>query len=77
MITTDRDEFVGFHLTREVKEKVREEASRRKMSMSALIADVIEDWLEVAPQEQVEAKRSNKRAPQNSNEEDVPLPFSE
>lgn len=60
-ITTDRDVFVGAHLTYEQKEAFRLEALRRRKSMSALLAEIIEDWLLVAPDQQVEEIRSNKR----------------
>lgn len=72
MITTDRDVFVGAHLTNSNKEKLRAEAARRKMSMSLLISEILEDWLAVAPDEQLEPIRSNRRV---SKEIDVPLPL--
>lgn len=76
MITTDRDVFVGAHLTKEQKESLRLEAARRNMSMSALLAHIVEEWLIVAADEQVEPVRTNKRElPSRSKEEDVPLPF--
>ena len=74
VITTERDVFVGAHLTRAAKEKLRIEAHRRGKSMSAVIAEVLDDFLEVASQEQLEGVRSNRRIV-NPNEEDVPLPF--
>lgn len=75
MITTDRDVFVGAHLTREKKEMLRTEAERRKSSMSLLVSDIIDEWLETAGAEKIEPSRSNKRTPV-STEEDVPLPFT-
>jgi hypothetical protein len=88
-ITTDRSIFLGAHLTREQKEGLKREAERRKVSMSALVSFIIEEWLIVAPQEQLEPVRSNKRfsGPRSRlnildetekmimKEEDVPLPF--
>lgn len=37
MITTDRDQFVGVHVTEKVKEALQREAKKRKMSASALV----------------------------------------
>ena len=62
MITTERDVFIGAHFTKDQKESFRREADRRQISMSALLSQLVEDWLEVASQEQVEPKRSNKKA---------------
>jgi hypothetical protein len=78
MILTERDVFVGAHLTFEQKEALRTEAARRKISMSALIAHLVEEWLIVAPDEQVDPVRSNKRDPVEealAKEVDVPLPL--
>ena len=80
MITTERDVFVGAHFTLEQKEAFRAEAERRRVSMSALLATIIEEWLITAPQEQLEEIRSNKRAPKREDParpkpQDVPLPF--
>lgn len=61
MITTDRDVFIGGHFTKEQKDQFKVEAARRKMSMSALLSQIVEDWLVVAPDEQVEEIRSNRR----------------
>jgi len=73
MILSDRDVFVGAHLRQETKDQLRKEAERRNVSVSALISSIVEDWLVVAVEEQVEPKpRSNKRGPK-----DVPLPLSE
>lgn len=74
MITTDRDVFLGVHLTLETKESLRKEAERRKVSMSFLVSSIIEDWLVVAPSEQVEPIRSSKRI-KETKEIDVPLPL--
>lgn len=76
MILTDRDVFVGFHLTPVAKEQLRVEANRRNKSMSALLSELVEGWLETASGEKLEKVRSNKRIV-NPNEEDVPLPFTE
>jgi hypothetical protein len=77
MITTDRDVFVGAHVTFETKEALREEAERRNVSMSLLVSTIIEEWLPTGAQEQVEPVRSNRRKkhPVNPNEIDVPLPL--
>jgi hypothetical protein len=37
MITTERNTFIGAHLTPEVKEAMREEARRQQISMSKLL----------------------------------------
>lgn len=81
-ITSDRDVFIGAHFTEDQKEQFRLEASRRKMSMSALLAQVVGEWLVLAQQEQLEPKRSNKRdAPEVeaalAKEIDIPLPLEE
>jgi len=73
MITSDRNIFVGAHTTLEVKERFRKEADRRKLSMSALISNILEEWIDAAEKEQLEPVRSNKRG--NPNGIDVPLPF--
>lgn len=59
MIISDRDQFIGAHLTLELKEKLRVEAQRRKMSMSALIAEIVEKWLAAPPEN--DRRRSNRR----------------
>jgi len=81
-ITTDRDVFIGAHLTLEQKVAFRAEADRRKISMSALLAEIVNEWLIIAPQEQIEEKRSNKRTvkkedPERPKPQDVPLPFTD
>lgn len=79
MIISDRDVFVGAHVTDEVKEKLREEAARRKMSMSALIAEIVEKYLAAPKDASGDRRRSNRRGPNliNPNEADVPLPLTE
>jgi len=72
VIMTDRDEFVGFHLTFETKEALRREAERRDKSMSLLLSEWVEDRLPKAQAEKLEPVRSNKR-----REEDIPLPFED
>jgi hypothetical protein len=37
MITTERNEFVGVHLTQSAKQALRTEASKRKISMSKML----------------------------------------
>ena len=66
MIThSSRNVFVGLHVTEEQKELLRSESERRHISMSALIAQIIEQWLSTAVNEYVEPTRSNKRSPFN------------
>ena len=81
---SDRDTFLGAHLTAENKESLRKEADRRNVSMSALVSYIIEQWLITAPDEKLEPLRTNKRHRLNiiqatedqiNREEDVPLPF--
>ena len=78
---SDRDVGIMAHFTYEVKEKFRAEAARRKMSMSALLAEIVEEWLEYAPQEQIEVVRSNKRKSVVEGPidplKDVPLPLDD
>lgn len=61
MITSDRNITLTCHVTQEVKDGFRAEAIRRKMGMSELLSDILQDWLVGAPMEQLEEKRSNKR----------------
>lgn len=61
MITSDRDVFIGAHLTLPQKERFKLEAAKRKLSMSALVAKIIGDWLQTATKEKIEPIRSNKR----------------
>lgn len=77
MITTDRDVFVGSHMTQENKDALQAEAKRRKKSVSECVADVIEEWLITAPQEQLEEERSNRRKTDQEVDplKDVPLPL--
>jgi hypothetical protein len=42
---TDRTIFTAAHLTPESKEKLREEAKRLRMSMSALISKIVDEYL--------------------------------
>ena len=63
MITSDRDEFIGFHTYPQVKDALRAEAERRRVSMSYLISTWLEERLKVAATEQVDPVRSNKRPP--------------
>jgi hypothetical protein len=62
MITnSDRNVFLGAHVTEAQKEILREEAERRNVSMSALVSQIIERWLVVATKEDVDPVRANKR----------------
>lgn len=44
---SDRDVFIGGHLTEQNKEKFRKAALARDMSMSALLSEIVEIWLGV------------------------------
>lgn len=70
--SSQRDVFVGAHLTEEAKEQLKSEANRRKMSMSALLAQIVDIFLETAHEEELGQIRSNKRS---FTEEEPPLPF--
>jgi hypothetical protein len=61
MITSERNVTLTCHVTQEVKDAFRHEAARRRIGMSELLFNIIEEWLELAPMEQLEDKRSNKR----------------
>ena len=85
MITTDRNVWLGSHVTQKIKDDFRAEADRRKISMSALVFQVLSHWLEDAHLERLPEIRSNKRdikfkkdafeTAMKPFEEDVPLPF--
>ena len=80
MITTERNVFVGAHITADQKTQFRAEADRRQMSMSELVAWIIAEFLIIAPDMQVEPKRSNKKVPKDKTIDglkDVPLPLGE
>jgi len=68
MITTDRNIGIMAHVTAKHKEMFRAEAARRHMSMSELVSIILAQWLEHAPEEQLEKKRSNKRSFDSLNE---------
>jgi len=68
-ITTDRDVFLGGHVTFEAKEAFRRLAAQRSKSMSELLSDLIEEFINVADDQQPEPPPSRFR------EQDVPLPF--
>lgn len=77
-IITDRDIFLGAHVTAETKEAIKVEADRRKVSVSHLVSNILEEWLVVAQDEQVETPRSNKRTKESKEKfKDVPLPLGE
>lgn len=46
MITTTRNQFTGTHLTQQVKDRLKELANKTNKSMSAKIAQYIEDGLD-------------------------------
>lgn len=84
MILSDRNVFVGAHILQEQKDQLRFQAARRRVSMSALVASIIADWLISAPSEKIEVPRSNKRDISDemarveaalAREIDVPLPL--
>ena len=62
MITSDRNVGIMAHIRRGTKEAFRKEAARRKIGMSELLSDVLEEWLITAPDEQIEVTRSNIRS---------------
>ena len=69
-MASERDEFTGFHVTKQVKEALRLEAIRQRVSLSFLLSSICEQWLE-----RVAQLRSKKNFP--ANEIDVPLPFED
>jgi len=69
MILSDRDVFIGAHVTQEQKDAFREEAKRRRVSMSALVSEILEKFL---IEENLLALR-----PYKNNEQEPPLPFEE
>lgn len=48
MITTERDKFVGSHMTQVVKDQLKEEAKKKEISVSQLIFNISKDYLRVA-----------------------------
>lgn len=38
---TDRDQFIGTHVTKEVKLEIIKEAERRDVSMSLIVAEIL------------------------------------
>ena len=75
MITSDRNVGLMAHLTADTKKRFQKEAERRKMGMSELVSDIIEEWLEYASKEQLEPRRSNKRTLDKLR--DIPLPLGD
>jgi hypothetical protein len=79
IILSDRDTFIGGHVTEEVKEKIQELAQSRRMSVSALLSTVLEAF--------VRAEESKKLLPELTpkfnvvlptvTEVEPPLPFEE
>ena len=68
MIKTDRNQFVGVHVTKTVKRALVEESKRRKVSRSQFAAEAIEEKLkgcgcDLSTSEPV------------SGEEELPLPL--
>lgn len=74
MIMSDRDVFLGVHVTQDVKDALKKEADRRRTAVSPLVYEILEQWLIAAPDEQVEEVRSNKRAIKDPLR-DIPLPL--
>jgi len=66
MILTNRDVFVGGHLTYEDKERFKIAAQKREKSMSLLLSEVLSEWLQ--------NNEPDLELPV-SKEQDVPLPF--
>jgi plasmid stability protein len=46
MITTDRNHFIGAHVTSEVKKALRKRAADERRSMSELIHETLEEKLQ-------------------------------
>lgn len=63
---SDRDVFVGAHVTPEVKDALRAFARRQNKSMSAVVFEVIQEKLE---KEGIDVEKTE------DPEEDVALPF--
>lgn len=68
-ITTDRDVFLGGHVTFEAKETFRRLAAKQSKSMSELLSELIEEFIMVADEPPPDTTRFR--------EQDVPLPFQE
>jgi len=47
MITTNRSEFVGSHVTPEVKEAIIKQASKERMSVSRFVYETLKKLLKV------------------------------
>ena len=81
MITTNRNIFIGAHLTQEQKDIFRKEAERRNCSMSALVSQIVQRWLVVAVMEPVNIRMNKRQSPEIEaaldKEIDVVLPFGE
>lgn len=54
MITSERKHFVGFHVTWDVRERLRVEASRRSMSVSGLVYLIVREALGIRTNEVTE-----------------------
>ena len=46
MITTERSKLIGSHVTKEVRDALREEATRLKVSVSRLVYEILREWVE-------------------------------
>jgi hypothetical protein len=68
-----RVEFVGFHTTKEIKTAMQEKAKKYRLSLSAMLSSICEEWLQGI--ERVEAEKQAREA--KFREKDVPLPFEE
>jgi hypothetical protein len=71
---SDRNVPIMAHVRAQTKERLILESERRKISMSALISELLERELVVAEDEEVAFKRSNKRGPIDPLK-DIPLPL--
>jgi hypothetical protein len=56
MITTDRNQFIGAHVTDPVKQAVRREAADKKKSMSELIHETLEEKFGTKPPDAAETE---------------------
>jgi plasmid stability protein len=59
MITTDRNEFIGAHVTPEVKQALRKRAADEKKSMSELVHETLERQLKPEATAEPETETTN------------------
>lgn len=66
-----RVEFVGFHTTKEIKSTMQRKARKYRVSLSAMLSSICEDWLRGIEKLEPEEPTAE------SGPKDVPLPFEE